>query len=703
MRLRAEGSEGAITVMASMLLVATLVATSLAVDVGRVAYVSRDQQGVTDRAAIDTMFDLQDHGETTLEGLENRARQVVEDETFGRNADSTSTGLDRALTGLVLGTTVDDDFVGICGTVPAWVDQDPPMPTCTSVDTSGAHSVDDVSAVEVFTSSSVPYIFALGAEESERDVNKRARAGFGDPRGGVSAASTAVSLDDGLARRLVSRLLGANVDLDLVGWNGLANTSITMRELAAELGAGSVGEVLQTEVTVAELASAMLTVLQNNGADADVLATVAEIDALDESHTLDPVELGEVIVVDPGSEDSALDATVDAASLLFATGQAALIEGALADGEHFATVGIEVSGLGTVELQLVEAPQVAWGQPGKKSDGTWRTQATTAQTRLQVDLPLDVASTTVAGAGGYSAGLFRDRIDAIATCGQALDEASDSVGTIRSDVEDAIDAYEEAAGLLGVAVDTIVATIDSLLGTLDTLVATAGCLLTPNATRDDIKDDLHALVDEYEKLVVEVAGAFETAENTVPADPVLLIELASGAVALDTITCADPIRAGTVVEGDQGRVRLTSSSAVAANPDDPAATTVTLLDLDLGRFGSVMATLSGDVALGSFSDTHEFVAPFPSDPVAYSADDLALGSVLSLLTLDVDADVMGLPADPAVDRAVNATTSVLQDVFADVDGLLDRALEVMGVDLGVVEARVLDATCEGPPRMLANP
>ena len=52
---RAAREDGAISVMAAAMMLAILMSTALAVDVGRVAYVSRDQQGVTDRAALDAV------------------------------------------------------------------------------------------------------------------------------------------------------------------------------------------------------------------------------------------------------------------------------------------------------------------------------------------------------------------------------------------------------------------------------------------------------------------------------------------------------------------------------------------------------------------------------------------------------------------------------------------------------------------------
>lgn len=140
-----DGEQGAISVMAAALLVASLLATSLAVDVGRVAYVSRDQQGVTDRATMDAVRGLRDSTALSLEGLYTETAVVV-DEALGRNPGSTGTAQLRRVDGLVLGRVVDGAFEAICGVQPSWVVANS-LQTCTTADYEGTYTVDDVSAV----------------------------------------------------------------------------------------------------------------------------------------------------------------------------------------------------------------------------------------------------------------------------------------------------------------------------------------------------------------------------------------------------------------------------------------------------------------------------------------------------------------------------------------------------------------------------
>lgn len=707
--------QGAISVMAAGMMVAVLLATSLAVDVGRVAYVSRDQQGVTDRAALDAVFALEGHAAGTLAELYDLADAAV-DRALDRNPGSTGTADGRTVTGLVLGTDTGGTFTAVCGREPDWMQTQratlgqEQVSSCGVSDYDGTTGPGDISAVEVFTSSDVPYIFAIGAEEGSRAVRKRARASFGDPIGSVSAASTEIDLGDGVATMLLSRLLGAETDLDLVGWNGLANVDVTLRDLALALGVGSLDQLLATETTVSELAAITSAVLGNSTEpDVDAQATLLDIANLTTEAALQPVALGELLQVDPSSGSSALDASVDASSLLGALGQSALIGLALADGRNFATVELDVPGLATVDLQLIEGPQIAIGRPGKDVAGDWYTQARTAQTRVDVAVPLAVATTTVTGGSVDSTTEFGQRIDNISSCVEAVAEGSDSPGSIRSDLENAIDAYEQAATSMGLVVDVVLGTVetvlDSLTGLLSGLVSGLECVVNADGKQADIEGDLRDLLAAYESLVAAVAGGLDDGPAATTT-PVLSVRLAAGSVALDTITCTDPLRAGVVVEGDAGRVTLTSSeAAAAAGPDqDPAPQTYDLVDLDLGVFGRITAGLSGDVTLGSLDDTHEFVGPFPSDPQPFSATDPGLANLVDALTIQLGStEVLGLPVGSVTDEVVAGTTAMLDGALAPADAVLGSVLDVLGVELGVVEARVLSATCEGPPRLLANP
>ena len=263
-----------------------------------------------------------------------------------------------------------------------------------------------------------------------------------------------MDLGDGLAVSLLSRLLGADADLDLVGWNGLANTSLTLRQLGVQLGAGSVDELLDTELTVGQLATAIATVLSNAQADpdADVQATLADIAALDSETTLPTIPLGDVLLVDPASGSSALDTAVDASSLLMALGQRAILVASLANGDNFATIDLDVPGLTSVQVALIGPPRSPWVAPARTVTATGSPRPRPRRRASTSSSPCGAAAATVAGAGSTSATMFRDEIDALSSCTDALAAGSSAPGSLRSRIKGSIDAYEQAAGLLGVTV-----------------------------------------------------------------------------------------------------------------------------------------------------------------------------------------------------------------------------------------------------------
>ena len=709
-RHRTEGERGAISVMAAVMVMATLVATSLAVDVGRIAYVSRDQQGATDRAVLDAIHMLEDHSAATLTGLWDEVQDEVL-ESMDRNPESGTSGGSRALAGVVLGMVQDaTDFVAICGTRPPdeWFDPAPaPLPSCADIDAAGTYGAADVTAIEVYVGSAVPFLFALGADEGGREIHKSATGAIGDPIGAVSAATSEVELNDGLVTLLLSELLGADAQLSLVGWNGLATTDVTLRDIAARVNAGTIDQLLSTQLTVGELADVLADVLAaDSDTTADVQATLLELANATLGVGLGPVSLGELLVVDRQAGASALDTSVDAAGLLLGFAQ-------LANKEHGVAMDLSALGVAGVTASVIEAPQIAIGRPGQDDLGNWRTQAHTAQVRLDVALPLaDVATSAVPtnledSEIDAEVQSFRDRIDAIpetvSGCFDALEEGNTSIdGSIASDLEEALEAVRAGAQQLGLLTSAISDTIDGTLSLLGGLLNGLGCalVLTAPSTAASIKADLLDAVTEYETLLDQLSGTTATTDGGTA--PVLSVQLASGDVALSDVRCTEPMEGDTFVEGDAASITLTNGDALLANAADPAEVPVQLLDVDLGLLGSVSVTIGGDVSLGASSDTLTFLGPWAADAQVLNAASVGAGTLLSSLQVDAtETQVLGLPLGDAATQLLTSVTTSLDGILGEVDlYVLAPLLDVLGVDLGNVHARVLDADCEGPPRLL---
>lgn len=211
--------------------------------------------------------------------------------------------------------------------------------------------------------------------------------------------------------------LGANLDLGLVGYEGLARTQVTLLELAREvsgvgvdLSAASVDELLNTTLTVKKLADASLNILR--GADnedalvglqsagtiglGDVIAALENFTGGLTGKALDvPVRLGDLLAVDLESprRENALFADVGLGNLL----SGALLAANQASGIHLDDLEVTVGQLAALELDLeiIEPPQIAVGPVGCKTYGAdgcdeWRTKAKTAQLELTLDTAVDV-------------------------------------------------------------------------------------------------------------------------------------------------------------------------------------------------------------------------------------------------------------------------------------------------------------------------
>jgi uncharacterized membrane protein len=375
---RAAAEDGAISILTAALLAGLIAATSLAVDVGRVAYVSRDLQGATDRAALDAASVLVDPSPTLAETCTRVWDEITA--SLARNDASVGVaGADHGWLGEVGRLEADGTLDVFCsrdgadGFVSARAV--PPYPT----------------AVRVTTTNRVDYLFTLSG--GGRDLDRVAAAlvdltdlpstirtplpipGQGEPTAVVQAGSTMASLREGVLAELVHVLLDPDgeVALDLVGWRGLATTMVRLGDLAAELGVGTVDELADVEVTVEGLLRATLRALQAGGADLDA-SVASDLGLLADASAglTGPVQLGEILrLATSGSEGA--DATVEVLGLFLAAAQAANTANAV-------DVSALVPGAVEATLTLIEPPVIAIGPVG--------TSAETAQATLDLRFPL---------------------------------------------------------------------------------------------------------------------------------------------------------------------------------------------------------------------------------------------------------------------------------------------------------------------------
>jgi hypothetical protein len=404
---RSRNEEGAITVLAGVLLLAIMAATSLAVDVGRVAYASRDQQGATERAALDAVSLLQD-GSTVPVGDQAAATWEEAVEALLRNPGASGTALDRHVVCVTVGHVGPErgaPFVPLSSATyseaPAGF---PPLPagenTCPGTDPSEVPIVDlDRNAVWVRTASFVPFVFPFPARDdgpNGRWVTETSIARLTEPVAAISIATTTASIGGGLLGALLETIdEDWNVDVTLIGHEGATVPTVTLGDLLEAAGkTGTPEELVDVDLSIAEVATAALELLVV-GAEDDASVTAGVLDVLEAmaSMQVGHVSLGQVLTVS-GDERAALRTGIEVFTLIDA-----LAHAEVANLEHAIAVDALVGdGILAADILVIEPPQLAIGPAGRDADGNWRTEARTAQLALELDLDLEQLRDEVPGA-----------------------------------------------------------------------------------------------------------------------------------------------------------------------------------------------------------------------------------------------------------------------------------------------------------------
>ncbi|MDT6920727.1 pilus assembly protein TadG-related protein [Pseudomonas atacamensis] len=366
---------GAIGLMAAATLSLALVMMLLVVDSGRLYMEQRKLQRVVDTAALEAVS----RGGNCLPGLTAASYA-------GQSALRNGYVVDAANT-----------LVTTCGT----------LATAASGLRSFTVDATQSSAVKVAASRTVTSSFAGGVQalfsatpvSLNTTLNASAVAAKPQPTvAQLNIRSTLASIDtaqSNILNPLFSGLLGGNVNLTAVGWDGLLHTDINLLkyldQLAIDLnvGAGNYTQLLNTQATVTQLIQAAATVVQLNGATAQVVTALGQLQVA--AINAAPVRLGEILQLQTGTTAAGLDANLQLLQLVQGVVQLANSKSAVA-----ATLPVNVLGLAgvTVRVKVIEPPQFsAIGDPARaKADplGPDRIYVRTAQVRtlLSVNLPV---------------------------------------------------------------------------------------------------------------------------------------------------------------------------------------------------------------------------------------------------------------------------------------------------------------------------
>lgn len=163
-----------------------------------------------------------------------------------------------------------------------------------------------------------------------------------------------------LLNNLFKGLLGGNVSIDAVGWQGLVNANINLLTYLDQLAirthvsAGNYAALLTTSTTVGTLIQAMIDAATINGATADILTNLGQLQVAAISAV--PVTVGDFLKLQTGTVSAGLDASVQLFQLIEAVAQLSNKNNAA-----FVSTPVNIPGLATVtaRVQVIEPPQLS--------------------------------------------------------------------------------------------------------------------------------------------------------------------------------------------------------------------------------------------------------------------------------------------------------------------------------------------------------
>ncbi|WP_080400297.1 TadG family pilus assembly protein [Burkholderia ubonensis] len=398
-RLRMRGQRGAVSVLATVWVLVALV-TLGAIDIGNLFFQRRDLQRIADLSALAAVQSL-DPSDTTC-GAANTA--ALNNARANETSNTVTTGAPAR---------GQDQVAATCGRWDPLVYAGRPAYFAPA-----ASGMTQLNAAQVTVTRTMRYSFLgvvsmLGAGPGTMSATATARASAIDT---FSISATLASVDPVWLNGILSALLGTSVSLTLADYQALAGANIKLLGISSALGAGTVNGLVGLSVTVPTLIgdlSAYVGALQAGGGNGP--GYVAQLQAASTAlGKLAGARVGNTSVVvanapnallniSLGNPQSGADAQVNLLDLLTTAAQvAAYNKGHAVSLNTGVTLPLGASGFNVVSLQLqvLNPPSIAVGEAGLLPNGTWRTQASSAQ--IGVYLNVQTPSIPITGALGLS-------------------------------------------------------------------------------------------------------------------------------------------------------------------------------------------------------------------------------------------------------------------------------------------------------------
>jgi uncharacterized membrane protein len=240
-------------------------------------------------------------------------------------------------------------------------------------------------AVRVYATREVPSSLVAGGLFGGTVVLNAQAVSRADPAiAAFSAGSFAARIDTEnsvLLNAILGDILGSSLSLDVLSYQGIAATHITLNELLEASGqVGGLESLLNTSMSLSQLVNLTSTaVSQSDTASADAKLGMQQLAAAAVDNT--SITLGSVLDITTPDEEAAGKVGINALSLITTS---ALI----ANGNHAISLPLSVTvpGITTIDAQIdvIEPPQIAIGPAG--GNGTICTTLRTAQVDARVDV-----------------------------------------------------------------------------------------------------------------------------------------------------------------------------------------------------------------------------------------------------------------------------------------------------------------------------
>ncbi|KVQ72373.1 hypothetical protein WK05_13395 [Burkholderia ubonensis] len=397
--MRMRGQRGTVSVLATVWVLVALV-TLGAIDIGNLFFQRRDLQRIADLSALAAVQSL-DPSDTSC-GAANTA--ALNNARANETSNTVTTGAPAR---------GQDQVAATCGRWDPQVYAGQPAYFAPA-----ASGMTQLNATQVTVTRTMRYSFLgvvsmLGAGPGTMSATATARASAIDT---FSISATLASVDPVWLNGILSALLGTSVSLTLADYQALAGANIKLLGISTALGAGTVNGLVDLSVTVPTLIgnlSAYVGALQAGGGDGP--GYVAQLQAASTAlGKLAGAGVGNTTVVvanapnallniSLGNPQSGADAQVNLLDLLTTAAQvAAYNKGHAVSLNTGVTLPLGASGFNVVSLQLqvLNPPSIAVGEAGLLPNGTWRTQASSAQ--IGVYLNVQTPSIPITGALGLS-------------------------------------------------------------------------------------------------------------------------------------------------------------------------------------------------------------------------------------------------------------------------------------------------------------